>query len=372
MRIGFDAKRAFHNERGLGNYSRDLIRIMHENYPEEDYFVFNPKPAQKDLMSSGIISNQILPEGLISKVLPSLWRSYGICKSIKNLKIDLYHGLSQELPFGINKYKVKTVVTFHDAIFMRYPELYDKFYREIFIKKNRYAISVSDGIVAISEQSKRDAIEFFNAPEDKISVVYQGCNQAFRIPVSDEDKEKCKLRFSLPANYILTVSALEERKNLKFLIKSYAISQKMLPLVIVGNESQYGIQLKQLVAELKITENVIFLHQVENVDLPVIYQMASLFVFPSVFEGFGIPILEALCSGVPVITSEGSCFAETAGDAAIYIDPYKHDELAEAMDNVLGDLVLRKGMIEEGFRHAENFTEVKIASGIMNIYKSVL
>jgi len=372
MIIGFDAKRAFHNERGLGNYSRDLIRIMHENFPDNRYLLFNPSPSLKNLMPKELDINQVLPGNIFYKSFPSLWRSFGVCTDLNRMKIDLYHGLSQELPVGINKFKIKKVVTFHDAIFLRYPDLYDKLYREIFIRKNKYTLNVADKIIAISEQSKKDTMDFFNVPEEKIDVVYQGCNQLFRLKYPDEDKNKCRFKFNLPENFILFVGALEERKNLKTLIQAYFRTKKTVPLVIVGKNTTHAPDLKRMVSELGLTSNVIFLHNVENFELPLIYQMSSLFVFPSVFEGFGIPILEALCSGVPVITSSGSCFEETGGEASIYVDPLNTDEMAEAIDNVLCDSDLRSAMINEGYQHAEFFTQDKIATRLMNVYNAVL
>ena len=137
MIISFDAKRAFHNNRGLGNYSRDVIRLMTSYFPDNSYNLFNPiKTGEKVLFDVPCNANEILPSNLIYRVLPGLWRSKGCVSRIKSLKTDIFHGLSQELPFGIHKSNVKTVVTMHDAIFIKFPELYPASYRKIFIEKN--------------------------------------------------------------------------------------------------------------------------------------------------------------------------------------------------------------------------------------------
>lgn len=181
MRIGFDAKRFFHNTRGLGNYSRDTVRVLSEFYPENQYLLFNPKARHRVNVSLPDNATEVQPSNFLAKKIPSLWRSRGICGDINNQRINIYHGLSQELPIGIKRSCAKSVVTFHDAIFMRYPELYSRIYRETFIIKNRYACKVADRIIAISEQTKRDIVHFFDADERKIDVVYQGCNAIFGI-----------------------------------------------------------------------------------------------------------------------------------------------------------------------------------------------
>lgn len=372
MRIGFDAKRAFHNERGLGNYSRDLLRILHQYYPQNEYFLFNPKLTQKQLLQRFGSQTEINPTEAFYQLMPSLWRSYGMCKTLLQKNIEVYHGLSQELPWNINTLKVKTVVTFHDAIFMRHPELYPALYRHTFIRKNKYSLHAADKVIAISEQSKRDAIRFFKVPEQKIDVIYQGCNELFRQTYSHEKLAQTKRQYDLPDAFILSVGALEERKNLMTLLKAYALTKQTIPLVIVGRETKYAAHLKQQAAELNITKNILFLHQVATPDLTAIYQSATLFVFPSLFEGFGIPILEALCSKVPVITSSGSCFEETGGNAACYVDPLNTDELAAGIQHLIDHAEVRESMIEKGTLHAQNFTEDKIASRWINLYKSLL
>ena len=372
MRIGFDAKRAFHNRRGLGNYSRDLLRILAEQHPAHEYLLFNPKTAPESLFHPAFNQQEIRPEGIIYRSAPSLWRTFGICNAIQQQKVDIYHGLSQELPFGIHRKQVKTVLSFHDAIFMRFPEQYDALYRQTFIRKNRYSLKVADRIVAVSEQSKLDLMEFFGIAEQNIEVIYQGCNASFGKAVSEEEKSICAQKYGLPGEYMLTVGALETRKNLLNLLKAHALGRTGIPLVIVGRATRHAAQLKEEAQRLKIADQVLFLHEVNNQDLPALYQSALIFVFPSVYEGFGIPILEALSSGVPVITSSGSCFAETGGDAAMYVNTSEPAALSEAIASLCSDSVMQKKMIEKGIAHSQQFSEDKIANRWMNLYKSLV
>jgi len=227
MIIAFDAKRAFANRRGLGNYSRDVIRLMRTYAPENDYVLFGSPSDAYEPGAARVVS----PKGLW-RCFPSLWRTCGCLNSLDG--IDIYHGLSGELPFGIHRKEVKTVVTVHDAIFMRYPELYSATYRWLFARKVQYACDHADLIIAISEQTKRDIIEFFHADERKIHVVYQGCNNRFREPVSEARLAAVRKQYRLPEQFILSVGAIEPRKNLKNLIEAMSMAHIDLPLVAVG------------------------------------------------------------------------------------------------------------------------------------------
>ena len=202
LRIALDAKRAYHNHRGLGNYSRDMIRLLTTFAPEHEYLLF-AKPTDRYSFPH---TRTVAPKGLWA-LLPSLWRSYGCLSDLDG--VDIYWGLSGELPFGIHRKPLKKVVTIHDAIFLRYPELYSASYRRLFTRKVQYACDHADLIIAISEQTKRDIIDFFHADERKIQVVYQGCNNHFREPVTSDQTAQVKAQYNLPQRYILTVGAIE-------------------------------------------------------------------------------------------------------------------------------------------------------------------
>ncbi len=372
MLIGFDAKRAFHNNRGLGNYSRHTLHILSKYYPNNHYYLFNPKTKNK--LSVNIEKNmtEVNPEYLFWKTIPSLWRSLGMRRKIKDEKLDLYHGLNQELPYGIQHTKAKSVVTLHDAIFIRYPQLYSTSYRPIFTAKNKYSCKVADKIICISEQTKRDAITYFGADENKIEVVYQGCNNIFRHAVSDEQKNLVRKKYNLPATFLLNVGAIEERKNTKLIVEALHRTKNEIPLLIVGNPTDYEKDLRKLIVKHNMMNQVSILNNVETEDLPALYAMAKVFVYPSIFEGFGIPILEALTVGTPVITSSGSCFEETAGPHSLYADPKDADHLGEAINRVLRDEELSSKMIAEGKKHALLFSDESIAANLMGVYESLL
>jgi glycosyltransferase involved in cell wall biosynthesis len=372
MIIGYDAKRAFCNRRGLGNFSRDIIRLMSHYYSDNHYFLFTPSDKKALFPLDESCVTTLMPTKSIDKFVPAFWRSYGLLKDIKSNKMDIYHGLSQELPFGIRSAGIKSIVTIHDAIFVRYPELYDPYYRFVFTQKNRYSCHVADRIVAISEQTKRDCIEFFNADEKKIDVVYQGCNAIFRNEVTLDDMEFVRNKYGLPQQFLLTVGAIERRKNMGIILDAMHQCKMDVPLVIVGCPTSYIQELHKKITDYSLDSQVVFLHRTAFEDFPAMYHAASCMIYPSLFEGFGLPILEALCTGTPVITSRGGCFEETGGDAALYIDPLKADELAETIQRVLFDSGLRKEMIAKGLQHAELFADERVAHSMMQIYANLM
>ena len=372
MNIAFDAKRAFHNSRGLGNYSRDTIRLLSSFYPENNYLLFNPRDKRNIQFPLGESTTEILPNSFLGRLFPSIWRSKGMCHQIRSSAVDVYHGLSQELPWGVKNTGARTVVTMHDAIFMRYPELYSSVYRAIFIQKNKYACKVADRIIAISEQTKRDIMEFFDADESKISVVYQGCNNIFREPISDEAKVRIRKKYNLPEHFLLNVGAIEKRKNVVLIVEAMQRKQINTHLVIVGKpDSSYFNEVSALISKYGLEQQVHFIHNAETVDLPVIYSLAEIFIYPSIFEGFGIPILEALCTGTPVISSVGSCFEETGGPNSRYIHPQDADELGDAILEILNDRLLRNEMKIKGLEFSEQFTDQHVAQNLMKVYQSL-
>ena len=388
MLVYFDAKRAFLNRRGLGNYSRDVIRLVSKYAPDHTYFLLTPKQGDtpstffSSLTENAADVHIVTPQGWW-RAVPSLWRTTGCVRDIRRLNaqcttdnvkgtlhdsqhsLPVYWGLSGELPYGIHRSGVRTIVTMHDAIFVRYPELYSPTYRALFTRKVQYACDIADTIVAISEQTKRDMIEFFHADERKIKVVYQGCSHIFRQPVTAEQVAVVKQRYDLPEQYIVDVGAIEPRKNLHTLIRAMAEAKIDLPLVAIGGHSKYADEAAQLAEKIHV--RLILRHNIPFADFPAIYKGAQVLCYPSIFEGFGIPILEAMCVGVPVLTSTGSCFAETGGDAAWYADPYNAVEIGTKLRTILTGDTVREQMIAKGYAQAERFTDDRVAENLLSL-----
>ncbi len=265
---------------------------------------------------------------------------------IKRQKLDIFHGLSQELPYGIEKTGVRSLVTVHDLIFMRFPEFYNWIDVKIYNWKLIHACRVSDHIVAISNQTKSDLIKFLNIVPDKITVIHQGCNPYFWKNYSKEFFQEVRTKYNLPEKYLLYVGTVEERKNLLGIVKAMHINNIKIPLVVIGRKVDiYYRKVLNYIAVNRLTD-IFFPERILNIELPVVYQNAECFIYPSFFEGFGIPLIEALVSKTPVITSKRGCFAEAAGPGSIYIDPYDSERIGEAILKVINSKEIRDKMIE--------------------------
>ena len=382
MNIGFDAKRAFHNGTGLGHYSRTLLHSLSEYYPEHQYYLFNPTlPGSFEVRGNNI--HEVLPNGFLNKTFSSAWRSSWVKKDLQKLKIDLYHGLSHEIPVGIQKTGIKTVVTIHDLIHERYPEQYNAIDVKIYSKKFRYACLHADQIIAISEQTKKDIVEFYKTPEEKITVCYQSCNPAFAMTVSEEDKNKTRQQYGLPEQFFLSVGSIIERKNLLNICKAMFLLRNELdiPLVVIGDGGKYKQQVKDYIKQNGLEKRIIFLSENQSakssesfksaVDFPAIYQLATAMIYPSFFEGFGIPVVEALWSKLPVITSNVSCLPEAGGNGAYYVNPASAEEIAAGTKKIYSDKHFAEALIEKGWQYAQNFAPQKCAASVMDDYKSV-
>ncbi len=382
MNIGFDAKMAYHNGTGLGHFSRTLINSLSEYYPEHEYYLFNPKLSSLFQMHGKNI-HEVLPSSFADKRFTSAWRDSGIKKDLKKNKIDLYHGLDHEIPLGINSTGIKTVVTIHDLIYERYPEQFSARDLKSFSKKYRYACDHADKVIAISEQTKRDILEFYKTPEEKIEICYQSCNPSFCKPVSKEEKERVKKLHSLPDEFFLYVSSVTERKNLLNICKAAFLlrNEINIPLIVLGDGGVYKQKVKDYIRQNSLEKKIIFLSEnspamsakalQSAADFPAIYQSAIAMIYPSFFEGFGIPVLEALWSRLPVITSNVSCLPETGGDGAYYVNPNSAEEIAEGMKRIYSDKALAETMKEKGWQHAQSFTQKKCADSIINVYKLI-
>ncbi len=381
MKIGYDAKRAFHNSTGLGHYSRSLLQALDTYYPQHDYYLFNPRPGQFSLTGQHL--HEVQPTGWFNRSFSSAWRSSGVTRDLQKYGVQLYHGLSHEIPVGINKTGIPSVVTMHDLIHERYPEQYSAIDRRIYSRKFRYACQHATRIIAISQQTRNDLVEFYHTPAEKISVCYQSCNPAFGQVVSAAEKERVRALYDLPASFFLSVGSIIERKNLLNCCKAVFLLRDRLdiPLVVIGEGGKYKEQVKDYIRQNKLQQKIIFLSETKAAretvafknaaDFPAIYQCATAMLYPSFFEGFGIPVLEALWSRLPVITSNVSCLPEAGGDAAFYVNPAIAEEIADAMYKIATEPELRLSMAVKGMAHAEHFTPQRCAAAVMNLYKEI-
>ncbi|KQR95650.1 glycosyl transferase family 1 [Chryseobacterium sp. Leaf180] len=365
MKIAFDAKRFFHNTSGLGNYSRDLVRILCEYYPDNEYLLLNKNYSERggEILARSNVHYHPTSKGNFARQL-----KLGI--DAQNLDADIFHGLSGELPLKWNSKPIRKVVTIHDLIFMRYPAYYSFFDRKIHLWKFKKAAHLADKIIAISEQTKQDIIQYLKVSDDKIEVIYQGCQHAFKENQSENFIQKTKEKFALPERFILNVGTIEARKNLLNIVK--AIHNTEIPLVVVGRKTKYYKKVHDFIKKNKMEPQVFFLENVSVDELAVIYKLADIFVYPSFFEGFGIPVIEALFSKTVVITSNTSCLPEAGGENSVYINPESVEDLHSKIKYLWASLSERERRAEKGFEFVQKFTDERIANELINFYKKII
>ena len=358
MKIGFDAKRAFHNTTGLGNYSRTLIDNIIMQYPDHEYLLYNTKSSDQ---TWGANYRQVLPTGIWQSLPRALWRTAGITRDTSFSSLDVYHGLSHELPYGIHLAKCKKIVTIHDLIFLKNVESFPLMDRLSYKSKIKYAVKVADEIVAISEQTRQDLIELLGVDEKKIKVVYQSCHpDYFTNTTSEKDK------------YLLYVGAFRERKNVLNIIRAFADIKDECPefrlILAGGGSSQYERQMRDLIVTSNLRDRVEIILSPKFEKLKELYKKAYLFVYPSLYEGFGIPVIEALFSKTPVISSSNTCLSEAGGKGAIYIDPYSVAKLSWAMKRVLQNRDVHQELVSAGYEHVQQFNCRNTAASLMELY----
>ncbi|MBK7110018.1 MAG: glycosyltransferase family 4 protein [Bacteroidetes bacterium] len=367
MRIGIDAKRIFHNATGLGNGNRTLIQMLIDHHPEHDYVLF----------TNGIkINPHIRGNSEVFKytgAFKGLWRSRGIAKDLIKKQIDLFVGPSNEIPFTLKNIDMPSIVLMHDIIFKRYPNQYPLFDRVVYNFKSKYACKNASHIVAASETTKQDIIEYYNISPDRISVIYQSCDASYFQNLNRFQIQTVKDKYALPEKFILNVGSVIERKNLLNVCKAFLLIPEAdrIPVVVIGKGKAYEKQVKDFIRINNLEQWFVFLTNVPNADLPPIYHLAECTIYPSYCEGFGIPVLESMVCGVPVITSNISSMPEVAGDAAVYFDPYDAKSIADAIMQVHNDPDLRNTMIEKGRRQVKKFTGTDLADQWNTVFRKV-
>ena len=400
--IGFDAKRAVANGTGLGSYSRTLINDL-ARYPLT-LRLYAPDEGRDDLRTqiqdrdnvtfAYPHSSLLVPRS--SFLEKSLWRSHGIVADLLADGIQLYHGLSGELPIGIRKSGIPSVVTIHDLIFLRHPEYYHWLDTKIYAWKFRQTIREATHIIAISECTRRDILHY--APEldpARISVIYQSCAPKFtphsslHTPHSSLHTPHSTLlpphstlhtpHSSLPTphsslKYILSVGTIEARKNILLAVKALETSQLPddLHIVIIGRHTPYTDVVARYAHDHGLEERVQILHGISDAELPAYYAAAEAFVYPSRYEGFGIPIIEAISCGLPVVACTGSCLEEAGGPDTLYVSPDDPQAMAAAIAQVLKGAPGRDHRILRSREYIRRFQGNDVAGQVYRLYLRLL
>lgn len=376
MNIAFDAKRITNNVTGLGNYSRYIVGALAEYYPESNYLLCSPNVGNARLYDTLLQNRSVslhTPESQLGKVFGGWWRNYGLKSMLLQEEVDIYHGLSNELPLGLYREKrIGTVVTIHDLAFVRYPQFYRPADRLLYRAKYGASARAADHVIAVSEFTRRDIIEFFGVEPERVSVVYQGCSSRFA-QMKLEEIAFARGHYQLPARYLLFVGSIEERKNLKLVVQALALlADREIQLVAIGKRTPYCEVVMAEARRRGVASRVRLMHAIPNEHLPGIYGGAEVFVYPSRFEGFGIPIIEALNAGVPVIGATGSCLEEAGGANSLYTDPDDPEMLADLIFSVIDDRRQAERMRHEGKIHVQRFNPKQIVRELRMVYENVL
>lgn len=367
MRIGFDAKRYFENKTGLGSYSKTLIDGLIENYPDNEYFLYTPnKPQEKHI-------NKLLDISKVKIRYPlnaskSYWRSRGIIEDLKKDNIQVYHGLSNELPFGIHKTNIKTVVTIHDLLFKKFPEDYPLIDRMIFEWKSKYACTRADKIISISEATQAEVLKHYKTSTKKVSTIYQDLSPHFIDDLDSAETKEMLRKLNIDFDFLLFIGNNKRRKNLKTVLQTLVVAKTKRHLILVLPSKELSSELTKYVKENNLETYIHILTDLSINQMKVLYKLALALIYPSLGEGWGLPVEEALVFKKYVIVPRKKPFTEVPSKYKVFIedplDPYELSEKIEyASSQENSKLDLRNN----------NSTHVKNASSLYNqTYQSLL
>jgi glycosyltransferase involved in cell wall biosynthesis len=376
MRIAIDYTAAIRQGAGIGNYVRSLVDALLAQDSRNQYTLLtsgrptreHPFPQAENVRGRTII----IPDRYLN-ILWYRWR-LPLYATFFTGQVDIYHGPDFVLP-PINS-KVRKVVTVHDLAFVEHPEFSVPQLAAYLNKVVPEAVAAADVVAAVSNATSQTLIEHFKTPHEKITIIPNGIRPYFRRITDPILLSATRHKFGLKHPLVLGVGTLEPRKNHLGLIKAFhkaqsAAGNKPRPaiLALAGGPGWLYDETEQLIAKLKLENKVRFLGRVTELELITLYSMADVFVFPSLFEGFGVPLVEAMACGAPVITSNTSSLPEVAGDAAVLIDPHNTGQIARAILQVLESEQLRDELRQKGYDRAKYFTWPKSASKTLSVYQ---
>lgn len=373
MRICINASPAVHHIAGLGRYTQELMSALLATDTENEYVAFYNRPSEAYVEPP----LDRLPH-LTTNLSAKPWRMRALVGHLARVpqdrlfpEVDLFHATDHLLP---RLSRVRSVFTLHDLVFCFYPQTHKPLNRWFLTLMMPRFLRAADAVIAVSECTKRDAMQTYDLDEAKIKVIYEGVNPRFRRS-SPGVISSVLHKYDLRERYILSVGTIEPRKNLTSLLEAYVAirnQDSQLKLVIVGKRGWLYEGFFRRLSELGLENEVIFPGFVPDEDLPALYSATDLFVFPSLYEGFGLPVLEAMACGAPVVTSNTSSLPEVAGEAALLVDPNSVEALTRAMRDVLDNRTLRHDLRARGPKQAAKFSWETAAHETLAVYRSLL
>jgi glycosyltransferase involved in cell wall biosynthesis len=368
VRIAIDARKL--RDYGIGTYVRNLLRYLSRMDKSNEYVVLC-RDWDLELLNEVCPAFKQVPE---SSPGYSVREQITVPRDLRRERADLFHAPHYVLP---PLTPCKSVVTIHDCIHLRFPQYLPSRLGYAYARGSLWmATHRSNRIMTVSEASKRDILEYFRVPSDKIDVIYNGIDERFNQTPAEEDVVRVRERYQLDDPFVLYAGNVKPHKNIERLIEAFYMLRRgefeNVKLVIIGDEVSKYAALRHAVHRHKLHKHVRFLGFVPHRTLAVLYRLAAVFVFPSLYEGFGLPPLEAMASGTPVITSNVSSLPEVCGDAALLIDPLQTEAIADAMRRVLTDEALRTDLRRRGLERAKHFSWERSIARVSQIYREVL
>ncbi len=373
MRIAIDARMLADTLTGVGRYLLNLIKHLAEIDKKNDYLILAVSRLSPDHFLNKFQAPNF--EKIIVKTpIVSLRQHFTIPPILRREKIDIFHYPQFDLPFFQRR---KSVITIYDLNVL---QIADYFPKQRFIRRTysrwitKISLQKAEKVIAISQSTKGDIIRYFKTPEEKIEVIYGAVDEHFH-PLPQKETRKKLEKYSLSSPYLLYVGVHRAHKNLLRLLEAYRLLKEngriTHKLVIVGEKDPRFLQAKWKVEKLGLDGEVIFTGYLPEEDLPYFYNGATLFIFPSLYEGFGMPVLEAMACGTPVVCSHTSSLPEIAGEAAIFVDPHNIEAMAEGMKKVIDDGGLRKRLSLAGLEQAKRFSWHRTAQKTLEVYRSL-
>lgn len=365
MRIGIDGRFVQGQNTGVTNYVVNLLRGIDKIDRNNDYNVFLSDHSYKNRIP---VSSNFQVK--INSVNPLIWKNIWLPAKCRKLKIELMHFPAYTASFI--KAGKRNIVTIPDVIHKVNPNWFSRKELILLDLPISFAIKNSDVLIAISENTKKDIIKYYNVPEEKIFVTPLAVDESFKPIEQPSLYEYLKNKYSIDCEFILNVGVLFKRRNIPRLLEAFSILKKNKKikhkLVIIGPGKKY-FNLNDYIDRYKLKQDVIYLGYVEQADMPLMYNAASFFIYPSLYEGFGLPVLEAMSCAKAVITSNASSLPEVLGDGGISVDPYNIGELYDAMFRLIEDIQLRKRMEMRALELSKSFSWEQTAKQTIWIYE---
>lgn len=375
MTIGFDGIRTVEGGSEASYYDRLIIASLGMEFPRDTFMVYSPNSSNDRGMSWLLSIANVHNKTPYKAINKWLWRNHnGIYHDLHRHGVKVFHGLDAVLPTGKCKQNVKMVTTVRDLSGKRYVadlSTLEKMFRNSRIGK---ACKKADRIIATSQYIKQQIIDRYHVPQDKIDVVYTAFRNEYL--TSNDDtvyQQNVKGKYNLPSNFILAVTDFSSLTNLETLYRAFAkIDDKKIDLVLIGKKNNYYRRLKRLASQLNIDDRVVRVSSINKHNFMGLYSLAKAVVDPSLQDGIGQCVVEALINGTPIIASDDGCHRELGADAALYFKPSQVEELTAHINTVLGDTAKRETMIANGKKHAAQFTQQHLAQSIMSCYNKAL